>query len=364
MAAASAAAATALAPEAMAATAANDRRNGKPLDPGKFKDPLRTATGELRAHVALKRLATLWVNTGTLCNITCRNCYIESSPRNDRLAYFTVDDLRPYLDEIEHDRLATREIGFTGGEPFMNPNIFAMLEECLGRGFNTLVLTNAMRPMMRHKQRLIDLNKRYGARLVIRVSLDHYTTERHEDERGVGTFSRTRDGLIWLATHGFNIAVAGRTMWGEDETAERAGYGRFFAAHAIPIEATDPGALLLFPEMDATADAPEIATSCWSMLGKSPDSVMCASSRMVVRRKDADRPTVLSCTLIAYDPAFEMGATLAEAARAVPLNHPHCSKFCVLGGASCSAESTDAHAEYAVPAGNPALAAGDGGRHV
>lgn len=58
----------------------NDRRAGKPIDPLKFKDPLRTATGEPRASVALKQLATLWVNTGTQCNITCRNCYIELSP--------------------------------------------------------------------------------------------------------------------------------------------------------------------------------------------------------------------------------------------------------------------------------------------
>jgi hypothetical protein len=331
---------------------------------GKFKDPLRTATGQPRASVALKRLLTLWVNTGTLCNITCRNCYIESSPRNDRLAYFTVDDLRLYLDEIERDRLGTREIGFTGGEPFMNPNISAMLEECLGRGFYTLVLTNAMRPMMLHKQKLIDLNKRFGTRLTIRVSLDHYTAERHEEERGVGTFSPTRDGLIWLATQGFDIAVAGRTMWGEDEMEQRAGYGRFFAAHAIPIDTADPAALVLFPEMDATADVPEITTSCWNILGKSPESVMCASSRMVVKRKDADRPAVLSCTLIPYDPLFEMGATLAEAAPVVTLNHPHCSKFCVLGGASCSAKSTDVQTDYSMPAGSPTPADADGARRV
>jgi hypothetical protein len=217
--------------------------------------------------------------------------------------------------------------------------------------------------MMRHKQKLIDLNKRFGPRLTIRVSLDHHTAERHEDERGLGTFSPTRDGLIWLASQGVNIAVAGRTMWGEDEMAERAGYGRFFAAHAIPVDAEDPGALVLFPEMDGTADTPEITTSCWGILGKSPESVMCASSRMVVRRKDADRPAVLSCTLIPYDPAFEMGATLAEAARAVPLNHPHCSKFCVLGGASCSAKSTEAQADCVIPAGG-VLAAADGDRCV
>ena len=28
--------------------------------------------------------------------------------------------------------------------------------------------------------------------------------------------------------------------------------------------------------------------------------------------------------------------TLAEAAAPVPLNHPHCARFCVLGGAACS----------------------------
>ncbi|MEC7961670.1 MAG: radical SAM protein, partial [Pseudomonadota bacterium] len=58
--------------------------------------------------------------------------------------------------------------------------------------------------------------------------------------------------------------------------------------------------------------------------------------RMVVKRKGAASPTVLSCTLLPYDEQFEMGTTLAEAEVDVALNHPHCAKFCVLGGASCS----------------------------
>jgi uncharacterized radical SAM superfamily Fe-S cluster-containing enzyme len=325
----------------------NERRNARPLDPQKFQHPHRTARGEPRARIALRRLETLWFNTGTLCNITCRNCYIESSPRNDRLAYLTRADIRPYLDEIEHEHLGTREIGFTGGEPFMNPHLLDMLEECLSRGFRTLVLTNAMKPMQRHKARLMALRRRHADNLVIRVSLDHFTPERHEDERGPGTFAPTLDGLVWLARQNFAVAVAGRTMWGEDETAERAGYARLFAEHAIPVDAFDPGALVLFPEMDADADVPEITEACWDILGKSPGEVMCASSRMVVRRKGAERPAVLSCTLIPYDPAFELGATLAEAAGAVPLNHPHCAKFCVLGGASCS---RTADAQVASPA--------------
>ena len=89
--------------------------------------------------------------------------------------------------------------------------------------------------------------------------------------------------------------------------------------------------------MDETAEVPEITTACWGILGKSPKDVMCASSRMVVRHKGAAAPSVIACTLLPYDPQFDLGTTLREAEGPVQLNHPHCAKFCVLGGASCSA---------------------------
>ena len=312
-----------------------------PLPKHKFTDPRVTAAGEPRAQVALQRLRTLWFNTGTLCNIACHNCYIESSPKNDRLVYLDRAEVASYLDEIERDGWDTEEIGFTGGEPFMNPHLFGILEECLARGFRVLVLTNAMRPMQRAKAKLLDLNARLGERLTIRVSLDHFTAERHEDERGPGTYRPTLDGLIWLARNGFNLTVAGRTMWGEDETAERDGYARLFAAHAIPVDAHAPDALVLFPEMDAGADVSEITQAALGALGKSPADLMCASSRMVVKRKGAERPAVLACTLLPYDAQFELGPTLKDATRPVPLNHPHCARFCVLGAASCSAHRTE-----------------------
>jgi hypothetical protein len=64
---------------------------------------------------------------------------------------------------------------------------------------------------------------------------------------------------------------------------------------------------------------------------------MCATSRMVVKRKGAPAPRVVACTLLPDDPQFDLGETLAESFRPVKLNHRHCAKFCVLGGASCSA---------------------------
>lgn len=304
----------------------------------KFSDPDWTAAGERRAQVRLRALKTLWFNTGTLCNIECRNCYILSSPMNDALAYLSLADVEAYLDEIAALGLPTGEIGFTGGEPFLNRDLMAMAEAALERGHRVLILTNAMRPMMRGAPRhaLAGLAGRFGRRLVLRVSLDHYTAAHHDAERGTGSFSASLTGMRWLRDNGVRMTVAGRTIWGEDEAAERAGYATLFAAEGFAIDAADPAQCVLFPEMDETADVPEITTGCWDILGKRPDDVMCASSRMVVKRRGAERPVVLACTLLAYDPRFELGRTLAEAQRTVPLNHPHCAKFCVLGGASCS----------------------------
>lgn len=309
----------------------------KTLDPAKFRDPSVTAAGEVRARVALGRLTTLWFNTGTLCNIACANCYIESGPRNDRLAYLTAAEVRAFLDEETSLGLDLREVGFTGGEPFMNRALPAMLDDVLSRDLRAVVLTNAMRPMRRFERPLLDLRARYGGRLALRVSLDHYGAARHDAERGAGNFVLALDGLAWLAANGFNVAVAGRLFSGESEADLRAGYARLFSEHRIALDAQDLRRLVLFPEMDATVDVPEITERCWSILNVAPDSVMCASSRMVVKRKGASRPVVLSCTLLPYDAAFEMGESLAAARGPVALNHPHCARFCVLGGASCSA---------------------------
>ena len=311
----------------------------RPLDPAKFRDPVRTAKGEARAQVALAGLRTLWINTGTLCNITCATCYIESSPRNDALTYITAAEVAAYLDEAAALGLPVEEIGFTGGEPFMNPDLLPMLADVLARpGLQAIVLTNAMQPLRRYGAPLLALRDRCDTgRLTFRVSLDHHEASLHDIERGEGSFAKSLEGLTWLAREGFRVHVAARLGFGaEGEAAMRAGFARLFADHAIPIDAADPVALMLFPEMDATADVPEITEACWGILHKSPDSVMCASSRMVVKRKGAARPAVLACTLLAYDPQFELGATLAEAARPVALNHPHCARFCVLGGAACS----------------------------
>ena len=305
------------------------------LDPSKFRDPDVTADGSVRASVGLAELRTLWFNTGTLCNLECVNCYIESSPTNDRLQYLSLAEAERYLDELDRD-FAAVEIGFTGGEPFMNPDFMPILESALTRGYRVLVLTNAMRPMMKCADGLLRLRDRFGENLRMRVSIDHYSERLHEMERGRHAWARMLPGLDWLAANGFHLSVAGRTFWTESEDSLRAGYARFLKGRGIGLDADDPERLVLFPEMDAASDVPEITTACWGILGVDPADMMCATSRMVVHRKGEAEASVAPCTLLPYETALDMGESLAEARAAVKLNHPHCAKFCVLGGGACS----------------------------
>jgi len=312
-----------------------DRPLAAPLGKGKFADPGRTLDGSERAAVPFKRLRTLWVNTGTLCNIECKACYIDSSPTNDRLTYIARSELSPYLDEAR--AMGAEEIGFTGGEPFMNPDMVAMAEDALSAGFSVLILTNAMRPAMRPAVRagLMRLGASHRERLTLRVSLDHHTPEHHDEERGEGSFDIALQGIKALTADNIRVAVAGRMRWSESLAEARDGYRALFRAQAFTIDADDPTQLVLFPEMNDAIDTPEITEACWGILKKAPDTVMCATSRMIIKRKGM-APSVVACTLIVDDPQFELGATLKDAATPVRLNHPHCSRFCVLGGASCS----------------------------
>ena len=306
---------------------------------GKFQDSLVTADGSTRASVALSNPETLWFNTGTLCNIECANCYILSSPRNDALVYLTAAEVEDYLDQLEERNWRVREIAFTGGEPFMNPEMCAMADAALDRGYEVLILTNAMRPIMRKtvRQDLLVLNEKHPGKMTLRISLDHHSADIHDTERGEGSYAKTLEGMAWLRDNGFQMAVAGRITFAESEAEARQGFADLFAAQGFDIDSANPGQTVLFPEMDEAVEVPEITTACWGILNKAPEDVMCASSRMVVKRKGAEKPAVLACTLLPYAPEFELGTTLAEAQKPVALNHPHCAKFCVLGGASCSA---------------------------
>ena len=299
----------------------------------KFSNTFVTADGSDRAFVEAKKLKTLWFNTGTLCNIECKNCYIESSPKNDRLVYLTFDEVKKFIDESIEYRLGTEEIGITGGEPFMNKDIIKIIDYYLSKNFKTLVLSNAMKPMINKKEELLKLR---NENLIIRVSIDHYTEEKHDLIRGAGAYKAMLEGLKWLNQNNFRYALATRLLWNESEAELRVNFRKFIEDNDLKLDANSKSELVTFTEMDEKQDTPEITTACWGILNKKPEDVMCSSSRMIVKKKNKITPTVIACTLLPYDENFDLGGTLTNSMKKMYLNHKHCSKFCVLGGSSCS----------------------------
>jgi len=100
--------------------------------------PLLNATAPL---VSLAHLDDLWFQVGgTVCNLECRHCFISCSPHNHVFGFLDLQTVRRTLDESV--RLGVKEYYFTGGEPFLNPEMTAILELTLQYGPAT-VLTNA-----------------------------------------------------------------------------------------------------------------------------------------------------------------------------------------------------------------------------
>ena len=303
------------------------------LSDNKFKNQKVTADGSNRAFIEARNIKTLWFNTGTLCNIECKNCYIESSPKNDSLAYLTFEEVKSFIDEAIDKNLGTNEIGFTGGEPFMNKDIMKMIDYSLRKGLKVLVLSNAMKPMLNRTKELIKLNH---SNLTIRVSIDHYEKEKHEEIRGKNTYDVMLQGFKWLNENNFNYTLATRLLWNEKEEDLRKNFGTFIKNNNLRLDTYSPKELVTFAEMDEKIDTPEITTSCWDILNKDPNDIMCSWSRMVVRKKNSKNPSVIACTLLPYADEFDLGETLTNSLQKIYLNHKHCSKFCVLGGSSCS----------------------------
>ena len=302
----------------------------------KFSNRYKTSGGLARAKVDLTSLKTLWFNTGSLCNITCANCYMDSSPRNDSLVYLSLSEVVKFLDELDHLGWGTVEIAFTGGEPFLNKDLPSMIMEALSRNYEVLVLSNGMKPMWNYRKELLILNERFGSKMTIRISMDHYSKEKHEAERGINTWTPMLAGLRWLSKNKINISIAGRSIWSEAEEVSRKGYEQLFKSEDLHINPWDKNSLVLFPEMRNDLDVPEISIGCWKQLGLSPRDVMCSTSRMIVKRKGDKTPVVVPCTLLPYQKEFELGTFLSQANVPIHLNHPNCASFCVLGGGACS----------------------------
>ena len=230
-----------------------------------------TSDGKARAYIELKNIETLWFNTGTLCNLQCNDCYIESSPTNKNLQYINLLEVKKYITEIKENHLGTKLIGLTGGEPFMNPYIVDILGYLLENKFKVLVLSNGMRPIEIKFKKLLALPNLNN--LTIRISVDHFKKKIHESIRGSNTWKKVIKNLIWLSNNDFNLNIASKIKLGESENNLRDGFYKLFKKIKLNIDPYNKNKLIIFPIMNYHKATVEITQNCWTILNKNPEII-------------------------------------------------------------------------------------------
>jgi sulfatase maturation enzyme AslB (radical SAM superfamily) len=284
-------------------------------------------------RVELTSLDTLWFQVGgTVCNLACTHCFISCSPTNHTHELMRLDEVERYLEEAV--RLGVREYYFTGGEPFLNPDMEAILEATLRVG-PASVLTNGLLldpdrcARLRRLEQASDSSLGYS--LDLRVSLDGYDAATNDPIRGEGTFVRILDGVRNLAQAGLNPVITVTEVCRDAGTD--AGKERFFELlRALGI---DRPRLKILPVFQIGAEAERGgAYESWQRLrdGDLPagawDHLQCSSCRMVTDQG------VWVCPILVNEPSARMGETLADSLGSFPLEHSACWT-CHAYGVSC-----------------------------
>jgi MoaA/NifB/PqqE/SkfB family radical SAM enzyme len=145
-------------------------------------------------------LERIWFYVNLNCNLCCTYCVAAVPPGMTR-PRLELPAFRRLLDEAVS--LGFRQVALTGGEPFMHPDIAAMIAYATAR-IDTVVLTNALVVTPKTLDNLKQADRR---RLTVQVSLDSADPGENDALRGRGSWRKARRGLERLLAAGLTVAV-------------------------------------------------------------------------------------------------------------------------------------------------------------
>lgn len=319
-------------------TRAIDARPAEPGQAGRVAHPREAPRQFIDAPIiALSHLDTLWFQvTGTLCNLACTHCFNSSGPNVRTFTFLSPDQVRR---ELEYGlRVGVREVFFTGGEPFLHPDLLLMVQSAL-RHVPLAILTNGMLINDRIAGRLAEIEHEARYSLELRISLDSFEPAKNDAIRGNGTFDGALRAIGRLCRHGLMPLITVVRSWatGDDKPASYAQDAAVLAGFTALLRAAGYSrprikilpALPLGRELRRTPGHRPGPRLTPDMLdGFDRDLLMCSNSRIVTSRG------VWVCPLLVAMPDARLGATLAEAAPAYPLRHGACHS-CYRYGTIC-----------------------------
>jgi molybdenum cofactor biosynthesis enzyme MoaA len=280
--------------------------------------------------VPLAHLDDLWFQVaGTLCNLTCNHCFISCSPHNHSFGFLDLETVRRYLDESVS--LGVKEYYFTGGEPFLNPEMTDILVLTLQYG-PASVLTNGTVFKDDWLTRLAKAAMESPYSLEFRVSIDGFTATDNDAVRGPGTFDRALRGVRQLLAHGFlPIITVARTRDDADDGALFRGFVELLRSQGY-----DRPRIKLLPTLRIGAEVArqrgyrdDERVTPEMMDGFDRGQLICDHSRIVTDRG------VCVCPILIEAPDAVLGSTLADSLGPFALRYQACYT-CYQHGTLCS----------------------------
>ncbi|MDP6450415.1 MAG: radical SAM protein [Lentisphaeria bacterium] len=292
---------------------------------------LQTDDDQPRGYIEPESLQELWFHTGTNCNLSCPFCLEGSKPGDNRLQFISFDEVTPLIDEALE--LGVERFSFTGGEPFLNPDMVRILDRALDHR-PCLVLTNATEPLMNRIGEILPLIDKPN-HLNLRVSLDHPDPVKHDESRGKGNFRKALRTLGRLHQIGFGVSIA--RLRGDNEDTDVV--DRSYAPHLREVGLPEDLLIISFPNFmppGSLPDVPQITEHCMTTYLNADQraAFMCNFSKMVVKKNDT--VGIYACTLVDDDADYDLGKTLAESMKPRVMMRHHRCYSCFAFGASCS----------------------------
>ena len=280
-------------------------------------------------EVPLKSLETLWLQVGgTLCNLECTHCFISCSPKNDTIAMMTLSQVKERLKESE--ALRVKDYYITGGEVFINPEIFEILVAILSYG-PLDVLTNGTQITAEKALRLRSIQDASDYPLRFRVSMENFEEVANDAIRGKNAYRKAIAGIRNLAQAGFSPILTITRSWEIEKDGEmELKFIQFLKANCVsqPKIKILPGFMLgKLAENERPYNIKERVTqACFESFDIT--QLQCATSRM------ATGEGVYVCPILVDNPKARMGNTIDETLHSFPLGHSACYT-CRVTGMSC-----------------------------
>ena len=283
-------------------------------------------------EVPLVKLDTLWLQVGgTLCNLQCTHCFISCGPQNHTHGMMSLQKVRERLEESK--ALEVKDYYITGGEVFLNPEIFEILAAILE--FGPLgVLTNGTFITPEKAARLRKIQNASSHNLQVRVSMESFKEEINDQIRGEGAFSKASDGIRNLGAAGFSPILTVTRNWEEDRDQEmEENFKNFLRSLNVlnPKIKILPGFLLgrLAENLRNYSGEEHVTEKCFEDYDIT--NLQCSTSRM------ATQTGVYVCPILVDNDQARMGNTIEETLRPFPLAHSACYT-CRVTGMTCKSE--------------------------